>query len=357
MYVSLGAMNYCRLASALSVLVVAACADPGEPGPDGDEAQIQLAVTDVAAGIRCLRFSTEQAGMRKTEQKVAVTPGNPANVMLTGLAVGAVTIVGDAFTQTCGNVTAMTLPAWVSDPVSRTLLPGNNVPASFVFRPAAGVSGTVDFISLHAMPSQLNIPGTTVGASRMGSVSIRNVGTANTGMIALALELPNPDFAIIGSDCGTLVPDGLCHVQIRFTPTAVGSRGQSLRVSATPGGSIGVGLIGVGLSPALLAISPTFSDFGTAPPGVQVTRSFTVTNSGQSASGAVGVTVTGQDAQDFSIAQNNCGAALAGGASCTVVIRFAASGGFPFGDDRTATLTATASPGGSVQAQLLGRAF
>jgi hypothetical protein len=356
MYVSLGAMNYCRLASALSVLLLAACADPEEPGPDGDEAQIQLAVTDVAAGIRCLRFSTEQAGMRKTEQKVAVTPGNPANVMLTGLAAGAVTIVGDAFTQTCGNVTATTLPAWVSDPVMRTLQPGNNPPASFVFRPAAGINGTVDFISLHAMPSPLNIPGTTVGASRMASASIRNVGTANTGMIALALELPNPDFAITGSDCGTLVPDGSCQVQIRFTPTAVGNRGQSLRVSATPGGSIGVALNGIGLSPALLAISPTFSDFGTAPPGAQVTRSFTVSNTGQSASGPVGITVAGEDAQDFAIVQNGC-SALAAGASCTVAVRFSATGGFPFGDQRTATLTATASPGGSVQAQLLGRAF
>ena len=79
-------------------------------------------------------------------------------------------------------------------------------------------------------------------------------------------------------------------------------------------------------------------------------QTFTVTNSGTAASGAVSVTVTGNDSADFVPSANTCTGTLAPAAKCTVAITFSPSN---IGNE-AATLTASGTPGGSVSASLTG---
>jgi hypothetical protein len=146
-------------------------------------------------------------------------------------------------------------------------------------------------------------------------------------------------------------------VQVKFAPTAAVARMGSLRVTGEPGGSVLTKLIGTGLPPAALAISPSFTDFGNTFPGGETRRTLTVTNTGGGASGGISFALSGSAPSDFGIVNDGC-TTLPPGGSCTVEVRFApTTPGAPFLPPRTATLTASATPGGNAQSQLVGRAF
>jgi hypothetical protein len=90
----------------------------------------------------------------------------------------------------------------------------------------------------------------------------------------------------------------------------------------------------------VLVFSPSPYDFGPVSPGQSASKTFTLRNSGQKATGKLRVRLSGPAA--FSITRNTCRAVrLRPGKTCTVTVRFAPSQA----DRITATLTA-ASKGG-----------
>ncbi len=99
-----------------------------------------------------------------------------------------------------------------------------------------------------------------------------------------------------------------------------------------------------------LRIDRTSAMFGsvtlgaTSPPAT-----FTISNAGTAASGAMGIAITGAAAASFTVATTDC-AVLAAGATCTIHLAFApASTGMA-----QATLAVTADPGGALTAALEG---
>ena len=89
-----------------------------------------------------------------------------------------------------------------------------------------------------------------------------------------------------------------------------------------------------------LVFSPSPYDFGPVSPGQSASKTFTLSNSGQKATGKLRVRLSGPAA--FSITRNTCRAVrLRPGRACTITVRFAPSQA----DRITATLTA-ASKGG-----------
>jgi hypothetical protein len=105
---------------------------------------------------------------------------------------------------------------------------------------------------------------------------------------------------------------------------------------------------------AALSVAPASSSLGATPIGVKSAASaFTVSNTGQDASGTVSVSLGGTNAADFTIASSTCTTALAPGGSCTVTVAFESF----YTGTYTASLTATATPGGSASASLTAQAI
>ena len=74
----------------------------------------------------------------------------------------------------------------------------------------------------------------------------------------------------------------------------------------------------------VLVFSPSPYDFGPVSPGQSASKTFTLSNSGQKATGKLRVRLSGPAA--FSIARNTCRAVrLRPGRACTITVRFAPS--------------------------------
>ena len=99
-------------------------------------------------------------------------------------------------------------------------------------------------------------------------------------------------------------------------------------------------------APAAISISPASQDFGVPQIGGE-TRTFTIANTGGSASG-VPVAMLTQAGDDFSIAGNGCTVPLSAGGSCSIDVRVGTEGAGPV----SATLTVVAIPGGMVAASM-----
>jgi hypothetical protein len=106
-------------------------------------------------------------------------------------------------------------------------------------------------------------------------------------------------------------------------------------------------------TPAQLAISPGSHAYPSTVVGGGSEFTFTVSNAGTSPTGALVSQVDGPDAVDFEFASDNCPTTLAGGASCSIVLRFNPEDA----GAATATLMVSASPGGSATANLTGTGF
>ena len=120
-------------------------------------------------------------------------------------------------------------------------------------------------------------------------------------------------------------------------------------------------------SPAQLSILPGKQDFGTVLVGGTANQEkFTVKNTGGTSSGVPHLQVTGTDASQWQIVSNACTSALAANSgSCTVTVAFAptVAGLMPGAPSVTATYTpvsdsatleASASPGGSASVSMTG---
>jgi hypothetical protein len=103
--------------------------------------------------------------------------------------------------------------------------------------------------------------------------------------------------------------------------------------------------------PAILGISPTSQDFGIPVPGDHIKRSFVVANMGGSLSGVPSASISGTDTSSYSISSNGCTTTLPVAANCSIEVELTSSG---LGV-KTATLTVSANPGGTVAASMTGQ--
>ena len=228
--------------------------------------------------------------------------------------------------------------------------------------PGGTITSTLDGVAVPVgniliNPSSNAFADTVVGATSAASATftVSNGGGTATGPLTVSVSGSNPnDFVKSADTCnGTAVAAAAtCTVTVSFKPSSAGAKAASIIVAGTPGGSVTAAVTGTGISDALLALTPQLQDFGTVTNGSTSNLvTFTVTNTGGVASGAIAQTLGGADAGQFTVASGSCsGATLAPGATCSVALRFAptASGA------KAATLSFTATPGGTKTATLLG---
>jgi len=223
-----------------------------------------------------------------------------------------------------GNNGASNLPATDYDNNPR-ISDGNNDGVSVVdlgaFEITATSSGTL-------APSQLSFAQQAVGStSSPQSATLTSAGSTPFQITSIQIT---GDFAQT-STCPLLtapgnsvgVPGGSsCTLAIMFTPTATGLRTGVLTVNGTNGASLTVALSGPSGSFALGSLSVSSLAFNgqvVGTPGIPQT--VTLTNLGSSPLYLSSIAISGAAFSQT----NNCGSALAGGASCTFNIVFTAA--------------------------------
>jgi hypothetical protein len=115
--------------SAALALGAAACGLYGvEPpatsggGRDGVE-QVLLKIAVVPSDVQCVRLTAEGAG-RSVVRELPVSGGVELKESLSGLPIGTVTFLGEAFTGACTSVSKSTIAAWASAPVETSIVLG-----------------------------------------------------------------------------------------------------------------------------------------------------------------------------------------------------------------------------------------
>lgn len=255
-----------------------------------------------------------------------------------------------------------------------TLIPGGSCSVGVRFNPVAiggrgaalNVSGTPGGVAsaslsgtggdgtiLTVLPSTLNFGNVLVGQSSSPSqFTVRNDG-AVPATLAMGISGTGATAFVISADnCTgvTLGPTATCTLLVAFAPTSGGAHTATL-FSGTPGTGL-ASLSGTGVTPPLLVASPPSQNFGLAGIGVP-SRSYRILiqNTGGLPTGSIGVAVTGPNAQEFVVVSNQCaGLTLGPAASCAIDIVFTPSAA----GARSATLSVSAAPGGSLGVALTG---
>jgi hypothetical protein len=353
------------MASLSAVALVAACAITVTPPAS---AATPGAASAAAASSKSAKLSispsshqygTVVLGASSTDQSFAITntgqaASGPFSVTVTGtdpadfiidantctspLPAGSACSVNVDFTPTATGARKATL--------SVTATPGGTVTSS--------LQGSGTQADLQLSSTTYSYGTVAIGAvSASQTYTVTNTGGGPSGPVSVAIGGANPgDFVEESNTCGPSLAAGTsCAVGIRFVPTTAGNLSAVLSVTSAPGGTATSTLKGTGAAKALLSISPSAFDYGLIVLGsTSAVQTYTVTNTGQSTSGTVTVAIGGTNAADFPQNSTTCGAKLATGASCTVSVHFTPS----MLTTENATVSATASPGGTATAAVEG---
>jgi Abnormal spindle-like microcephaly-assoc'd, ASPM-SPD-2-Hydin/NHL repeat len=188
----------------------------------------------------------------------------------------------------------------------------------------AALTGTGTAPQASLAPTSLTFPGTAVGTSAgTQSTTLSNPGTAALTVTGISIAGTNASSFGQSNTCGASLAAGAsCVITVTFTPGSAGSLGASLSIGDNATGSPQtVTLTGTGtapqatLSPNPLAFPSTL--VGTAASALPMTLS----NPGTAALTITSISVSGTNASSFG-QNNNCGASLAAGATCTISVTF-----------------------------------
>jgi len=200
--------------------------------------------------------------------------------------------------------------------------------------------------SLTLTPSSQDFGSVTLGAVSSVDFTVKNTGGATSSSIS-AMVSDVASYTVTGGTCinAQLAPGATCTVTVRFNPTGqAGAKPATLTVTATQGGSPTSSLTGTALTAGALSLSPASKDFGAVAVGGMSTETvFTLTNTGQTATGTLGAPML-SNTMDFMISSNSCPSTLGPSASCSIGARFTpASVGAKTGVSLTVSGAGTAS--------------
>lgn len=373
----------------------------------------------IGAGITCvvtLSFAPAAAGMQSASFTASAMPGGAptATVQGTGIAPGALSIsptsrdFGSVVLMQSGGFQDFTIRNTGGSALNTTpmVVVGGSFASSFVnsnntcttplganatcsvritFTPqtTGSLSGFVRVTSdgntaqatvsgVGQAPAALSFtqPSTTFFTIVSGQTSTQNFTLVNegdvaSGVVSFAFSGPGASsYSIQSSTCsGNTVPaHGSCTGVLLYSPTASGTHTATLTASAMPGGPALYSISGSAISPAaltLVAAPGSSTNYGNVLIGGTQTMSFTVTNTGQQGSGALSLGLSGANASQWQVSSGatSCqiGQPLLGGQSCTSAVRFTAFSANGNGA-KTATLTASATPGSSPSLNLTANA-
>jgi sugar lactone lactonase YvrE len=298
-------------------------------------------------------FGAQVAGTTSQAQTLTVTNTGTVALTLNPIAVSNNFIESDQCPATLqpGATCSVSLSF---EPTSTGTLSGSVVisDASGLASTLATASGQGTLPGIAASPSMLSFGSLAVGTTSQGqTVTVTNTGTAplKIGTVSGTGDFTETDTC----SSQTVAPNAYCVISVTMTPTTVGTRTGTIQFNDSVDGLHQIALSGVGQQ-AGVSVSPTSLAFGSAPivssalaPSTAGTSlSVTLSNSG-SAPLALGAFATQGDFSE----SDNCGSAVAVGATCTLTVKFVPTA---LGH-RTGTLTSTDNAdGGSQTVSLAG---
>jgi hypothetical protein len=145
------------------------------------------------------------------------------------------------------------------------------------------------------------------------TLTLTNTGDKPLGVSGVTGTGP---FSVTNTCGSSLAPSANCTVSVVFAPTAIGAATGTVKVAASSGDTT-VNLSGTGQGTTLVA-SPTAVAFGSVSTAGSLAKTVTLTNNGNIATTKLSYALpTGVTETD------NCGQALAAGASCTATLTYA----------------------------------
>ena len=192
------------------------------------------------------------------------------------------------------------------------------------------------------------------GRSEPLRLSVANRGEAASGVLAIVIQGPSAtEFKLTQDQCsGQSVQEASdCTLQVELHPLAAGPKQATLTVLDPRGPDPAAAMQGTGVD-AGLGITPATHAFAVTAIGAQsAPQTLVVRNASVAPTGVIHSVVAGAQAADFVVTRDTCeGQALALNASCVIDVRFAPAAA----GTRQATVTVSASPGGTAGTQLSG---
>lgn len=192
------------------------------------------------------------------------------------------------------------------------------------------------------------------GRSEPLGFSVANRGEAASGVLSIVIQGPNAtEFRLQHDQCsGQSVQEASdCTLQVELRPVTAGPKQATLTVLDPRGPDPSSALAGTGVD-AGLGITPATHAFAATAVGAQsAPQTLVVRNAGVAPTGMIQTAVAGAQAAEFVVTRDTCdGQALALNASCVIDVRFAPAAA----GTRLATVTVSASPGGTAGTQLTG---
>ena len=295
-----------------------------------------------------LNFGSETIGSASTPQTVTVS--NSGTAALTISSISDDDPADFPITDNCGGTVAI----------------GATCDITVTFTPTrrGAVSGTLTLSSSATQPTQrLVLTGTgtappalvinpssfTFGATATGTLMTQSATITNNGdddLVVGQSTFSNQDFSFNTDSCSgqTLAANQSCNVIVAFAPSSVASVSGSLSIASNdPSAPTVASLSGTGEAPAALVVTPANLDFGEVALGSTKNLTLTLSNNG---GGTTDIAISSVIplTTDYSLPADNCsGQSLAGGASCTVTVRFSPNASGPDNTDLTISHSLSAS--------------
>ena len=287
---------------------------------------VMLSAAFGAVSPASLNFGSQGVGTTSAAQTITIS--NPSNVSfdIASLAASA----NFSQTNTCGASlapgascaasVAFTPAAAALETGSITVTDGAKVSPLVIPLSGTGVSGP--FLALD--PTQVNFVPQTIGTSSTAA-AIMLVNTGNTSLSITGIAITgaeSSDFAQTNNCGSSLAAAGSCTVNVKFAPTAGGSRTARIAVSDTaPGSPQSANLAGSGIGPAASLTANALSFSAQATGTTSAAQMVTLTNIGDQALTFTRIAASG----DFG-ETNTCNASLAAGSSCEISVTFTPTG-------------------------------
>jgi len=309
-----------------------------------------VAQSSIALSVLSLTMRTPiPVGSTSAAQSVTITNLGATPVTMNGFtfsgpdyAVSSTTCGSSLAANSSCQVSVVEQPT-VSGPISETLSINDSDPLS---PQVVALSGTG--MALKASPTSFNLGTFPLGASSStaAALTLKNVGSSPIAINSVTYS--NPEFVENTSTttCGTsLPPTSSCIVSSTFTPNATGTQTSTLSISSSdPSSPTVVTLNGVGTAVQLV---PNHYSWGTRPINLATApQTITLTNVSSAILNLAGMSISGANSSNFAIQSTICGAKVAAGASCSILLTFTPTN---VGTSYSASLNLTDDGGGSPQ--------